>query len=377
VDDKLEGKQLVGMTAYCFNGFILRDATKATFQVFKTKMAFALAVAIREIFYLRFGSNEVSMKAFRLMMGQECESLLEASGVESARHLAMGMRHWRHIETEYMVVNDGKSEAFVEGKLSWTRQTGCYAIEDFGSNISSVQNIIYRGGGTAAEQVAETARVMTLFGRMAACFLNVTILAMMQPYIDRLLQRDTVVLTPRSLQAHQIPMLSVLLVFVQGARLWMRGCVVSRKGDGFGFETPDQCMAKFQELVMDPVEAMGLQEAERARHLLVHHLSGLVDTAAHAAKALVVKSHQKGEPVRAVCGADLSYFLVGGGYRPCAAGCGKKNHMTTERLFEKFPQSSKLEAWARAEPQRWSENKRKKHVAAYVEMSVKSGRKSG
>jgi hypothetical protein len=375
-DDTFAGKQLVGMVALCYNGFPLRDATKATFQVFKSKMAFMLAVAIREMAYQRVGSNECNMVSLRNVMAHESESLLDASGVEDERQIAIGARFWAHISDSYLVQSDNKSLAFMEGRLGWCRasDTG-YAMEDLGTTPSSLAHLIYRGHGSAVEQVKEAAYVMMQWARVAACYLNVRIHALMVPFVHRLEQKDSVVLTARVMQAHQLPMLSVMLQFIQGLRLWIRGCMLSRKGDGKGFETPEQCMGKFEGLVMAPLEEMGMGEAERVRHLLVHHLGDLVDTKVYVARGLNVKHPSPAAPVveaaRPVCTQDLSFWLVGGKYKICTRRCGKKGHMTTARFFERFPKIGDLEAWMRAPAQKWEEAKQKEHTAAYVKMSKK------
>jgi hypothetical protein len=375
-DDKFAGKQLVGMVALCYNGLPLLDATKSTFQVFKAKMAFTLAVSVREIEYQRFGSNECSLVVFRHVMANEYESLQDTAGVEDARQVAIGARFWPHVVDTYLVQSDVKSMAFLEGRLGWcrTNDTG-YAMEDLGTSPSSLADLVYRGRGSAVEQVEEAVHVMTQWARVAACFLNVCIHALMMPFVHRLQQRDSVVLVARVIQAHQLPMLSVMLQFIQGLRLWMRGCVMSRKGDGFGFETPDQCMLKFKGLVMVPLEEMGMAEAERARHLLVHHLGNLVNPKAHVAKPLNVKHPVQAAPEvdtpRVVCTQDLSFWLVGGKYKICTRKCGKKGHMTTNRFFERFPKVGDLEAWMKAPAQQWDTVKAKEHTVAYVKMAKK------
>jgi hypothetical protein len=294
------------------------------------------------------------------------EAVVEASGVETPALAALGARFWPHVRADYMVVTDAKLTAFILGKLAWRAGTGVYALEELGSKKGSVLRLIMRGEGTVVEQVEEMVHVLTLLARMLGCFINVQMYTLLMPYVDRLAQRDTVTLMARpGLQAHQVPMLAVLLLTIQGMRQHIRGSVASRQGDGLGFETPDQCMAQFKALVVAPLEALDLARSEMLKHLLLEHLGDL----AGREKKVPTKQLQglATDTKKVVCGPYLSAWLVGGSrYTRCTKACDKAAHLGSPgKFFAAFPTLGDLEAWMASAPQSWGDRRKEEHVEAY------------
>jgi hypothetical protein len=364
--DKLAGNtRLLALVASCYNGGPMRDAQKGTWMAFKSTMAFVLANAEREQEHLKYGSNVLDVAATKRIIEHAHEAIIENSGVETPALAALGARFWPHIKADHMVVSDSSLTAFILGKLAWRPEPGMYALEEFSSKKGAVVRLIVRGEGTVAEQVDEMVHLLTLLARMLGCFVNVQMYALLMPYVDRLAQRDTVTLTARpGLQAHQLPMVAVLLLTIQGMRQHIRKSVASREHDGLGFETPSQCMRQFKALVVDPLESLDLAKAEVVKHLLFQHMG---DVTVREKKGPAKPQDLTADAKTVVCGPFLSGWLVQGSrYPKCTRSCDKKAHISSAaKFFAAFPTLGDLEAWMASAPQTWGDRRKEEHVAAY------------